>query len=62
MNAQQQINRLKNFRLTKFEFGFLTGLEGHEPTPAQQQTLNKIANRYSHMGAEGEYGQQPRGK
>jgi hypothetical protein len=60
MNAQQEIKRLKNFRLTKFEFGFITGLEGHEPNPSQQVTLNKIINRYSHMmGTEGNYGQQP---
>jgi hypothetical protein len=61
MNAQQQINRLKNFRLTKFEFGFVTGLEGHEPSPSQQLTLNKIANRYAHAWAtEGNYEQLPR--
>jgi hypothetical protein len=49
MNSSTTLERLLSLRLTKFEFGFCLGLQGHSPTPAQQVTLEKIINRYSHV-------------
>jgi hypothetical protein len=55
MNAQESLQQLRSLKLTKFEFGFVLGLEGHEPTPKQQKVLQDIKNRYAHFWAtEGE--------
>jgi hypothetical protein len=45
-NTQITIERLLKLRLTRFELGFCLGLLGHNPTPRQQTTLNKIVTRY----------------
>ena len=48
------LKKLLALRLTKFEYGFCLGLLGHEPTPVQQATLDKIINRYAQIWAEKE--------
>jgi len=45
-DTQITIERLLALRLTRFELGFCLGLLGHNPTPRQQTTLNKIVTRY----------------
>jgi hypothetical protein len=59
MSTQEQIKHLLTLKLTKFEFGFALGLQGHEPTPQQQQTLQRAINRHANLAREGIYDQQP---
>jgi hypothetical protein len=54
-NVQLLIRRLLQLRLTKYEFGFLTGLQSHNPTPRQSSILAKIKNRYAPVELEGNY-------
>ena len=53
MSTQEQIQHLLNLKLTKFEFGFACGLQGHEPTPQQQQILQRAINRHANLAREG---------
>lgn len=60
MNTEQQIQKLLGLRLTKFEYGFCLGLQGHEPSPQQQKVITKMLNRHSLIvGMEGNYEQPP---
>jgi hypothetical protein len=54
METEKTLKWLLSLRLTKFEYGFCLGLLEHNPTPAQQATLDKIKNRYAHVWAEKE--------
>ena len=54
-SVQLLIRRLLQLRLTKYEFGFLTGLQSHNPTPRQSSILAKIKNRYAPVELEGKY-------
>jgi hypothetical protein len=46
MQIEEQISKLLGLRLTKFQYGFVLGLKGHEPTPEQRDILRSIIERY----------------
>jgi hypothetical protein len=60
MSPQQTIDRLLQMRLTKFQYGFVLDLQGHEPSPNQLRILKEILERnerynprpdwYGHVG------------
>jgi hypothetical protein len=51
-NIDQTIDRLLSLRLTKFQFGFVSGLRGHpNPSRDQREKLASIASRYTSGGA-----------
>jgi len=60
--TETTLRRLLQLRLTKFEYGFVTGLLGHCPTPAQQNILAKLQTRYASVWKqkEGKYERSPR--
>jgi hemerythrin-like domain-containing protein len=43
------ISKLLTIRLTKFQYGFVLGLQGHIPTPEQADILRRIVSRYSNV-------------
>ena len=43
------IRKLLSIRLTKFQYGFCLGLQGHTPTPEQAAILRQIVSRYSNI-------------
>ena len=43
------ISKLLSVRLTKFQYGFCLGLQGHAPTPEQVAILRRIVSRYSNI-------------
>lgn len=43
------ISKLLTVRLTKFQYGFCLGLQGHAPTPEQAAILRRIVSRYSNI-------------
>jgi hypothetical protein len=45
-SSQATINKLLGLRLTKFGYGFILGLQGHEPTQQQRDILRSIVERY----------------
>jgi hypothetical protein len=53
-DTQGRIRRLLQLRLTKYEVGFLRGLQTHTPTPRQSITLAEIENRYATQSYSGQ--------
>jgi hypothetical protein len=45
------IQKLLSLRLTKFQFGFCSGLKGHKPSKEQAETLARILARYENVWA-----------
>jgi hypothetical protein len=44
------LHRLLNLRVTRYEYGFLHGLLGHNnPSPPQLKTLARIEEKYSNI-------------
>jgi hypothetical protein len=48
-NTDAIIDKLLSLRLTKFQFGFCSGLKGHKPTKEQAEMLARIVARYENV-------------
>ena len=49
-NTDQIIDKLLGMRLTKFQFGFVSGLRGHQhPSDEQRAMLARVVSRYENV-------------